>query len=370
MKKLLPFSFILFLLLGVIVGNLYLLHKELEDFYNLVIKEETARVKSLVEGTLAGGGDPVEAIASYMENSRLLKGATFSLEGREIIIPGSDVSDKFYKVTIEAAPFKFTLYYDFHYVRELNKHIIYILLSLFFFVSLFILVLFAILREYYKERILLENEKKERDRLESINLVIHSILHEVKNRLNAFRLLIYKIERACSVPEVKVLKEELLNLSRYVEETADLRKPLTVDKEKLNLKSVVDSALAPFRDLFASREIRVQVSLNDCCIEGDFEKLKSVVVDVLKNAVEAVKEKGEIEVELIKKGDKCILEIRDSALKPLDRDKIFSPFFSTKKGGFGLGLYNVKRIVEAHDGRIEVFQTKKRTVFRLTFPSC
>ncbi len=368
MKKLLPFSFVLVALLGVIVANLYLLHKELGDFYNLVIEEETARVKSLVEGTLAGGGDPVEAIASYMQSSKLLKGATFSLEGREIIIPGSDVSDNYYKVTITAEPFKFTLYYDFHYVRELNKHIVYALLSLVVFTLIFITVLFAILREYYKEKILLENERKEKDKLESINLVIHSILHEVKNRLNAFRLLLYKVEKECKSSAIDSLKEEIINLSRYVEETANLRKPLKLVKERIDLKNLIEATVSQFRDLLSSREIEINLSLNNCVVTGDREKLKSVVVDLLKNAIEAIGKNGKVEVVCEKRKNDCILEIKDSAVKPFDKGKIFSPFYSTKKNGFGLGLYNVKRIVKAHGGEVEVFQTKDRTVFRLIFP--
>ncbi|RUM45932.1 MAG: sensor histidine kinase, partial [Desulfurobacterium sp.] len=100
MRKLLFPALVLGALSVALVLNLYFLHSELSTFYFTVIAEETERVESIIEGTVAGGGDPVEAVSSYMESSPFLVGATFSLGGREIIIPGSQVGEEYYRKTV------------------------------------------------------------------------------------------------------------------------------------------------------------------------------------------------------------------------------------------------------------------------------
>ena len=133
MRKLFLPALILGALFLVLVLNLYILHKELRDFYFAVISEETRRVESIIEGTIAGGGDPVEAVSSYMESSRLLVGATFSLGGREIIVPGSSVGKEYFRKTVTVEPFTFNLYFDFSYLAEFNKHVFCTFVAFLFF---------------------------------------------------------------------------------------------------------------------------------------------------------------------------------------------------------------------------------------------
>jgi signal transduction histidine kinase len=369
MRKLFLPALILGALFLVLVLNLYILHKELRDFYFAVISEETRRVESIIEGTIAGGGDPVEAVSSYMESSRLLVGATFSLGGREIIVPGSSVGKEYFRKTVTVEPFTFNLYFDFSYLAEFNKHVFCTFVAFLFFSFSFTAVTVWLVRKYFEGKLLYEKERQEKKRLESINLVIHSLLHEVKNRLNTLNLLLYRIERNCENPYVEKLKKEVEGLGRYLEETADLRRPIVLKKERVDLRELLEGTVAKFSHLLSVKEIKTEVNVEKAILEVDPEKLSSVFVDLIKNAIEALegKEKRKLRIEGKRKGNFYVISIMDNGGELPDTEEIFLPYRSTKKGGFGLGLYNAKRVVEAHGGRIKAFKRDGWTIFELSF---
>ena len=368
-KRYLSFFLSLLALFAVMVSNFYYLHSELEDFYNLVVEEERSRVKSVLEGTLSAGGDPVEALSYYLSHSHLLKGATIFVGGREVVIPGSELSSSYYQETIEIKPFKFKLFIDSYYLQELNKHIKVIFVSLLFFSLLFSLVLFLTVREYYSEKLLLEKEHREKERLKTINLVIHSILHEVKNRLNALSLLLYRFERSGSPSYLKALKRELSLLNSYIEESSHLRRPLKLNVREFTVSELVRALESKVSPLLDSSGVTFKLKFQEASLRGDFEKLLSALVDLLKNGLEAVREEEVKEVELVgrKEGSYYTFKVVDSGTKPLPRE-LFKPFSSSKEKGFGLGLFNVKRIVEAHGGSVCAYKDSGRTVFELKLP--
>ncbi len=369
MRKLIFPASLLTIFFVAIVLNIYFLHNELNGFYLFIIKEETSRVKSVVEGTIAGGGDPVEALISYMENSKLLKGATFKLEGREIIVPGSDISEEYFKESFNVFPFSFTLYFDFSYVKELNKHLFYILISLLFFSFLFTAVTVWLVREYFKEKILYEREKQEKERLKSINLVIHSLIHEVKNRLNILRLLVYRLGSSSDENYLQKLQEEIDKLGKYIEETANLRKPITLSKKKTDILLLVKEVISKFDELLKSKGIEIETEVKKAELYLDPEKFSSLLIDLIKNGIEALEESQKKALKILgrKEGKYYTFYIMDSGGK-LPSTNLFEPFYSTKGKGFGLGLYNAKRIVSAHGGKIEAFVKDQWTVFKISIP--
>ncbi|MFN3407277.1 MAG: ATP-binding protein, partial [Caldimicrobium sp.] len=78
--------------------------------------------------------------------------------------------------------------------------------------------------------------------------------------------------------------------------------------------------------------------------------------NLIKNSLQAIDEKGIIKINLKEENGSYVAEIYDNG-KPIPEEikrYIFEPFFTTKKEGFGLGLYLVKKIIEAHNGKIEI----------------
>ncbi len=107
--------------------------------------------------------------------------------------------------------------------------------------------------------------------------------------------------------------------------------------------------------------------------EGDKDKLKQVFLNLAKNAIEAMAEGGRLHIRSKKKNGFIETTISDEGcgIPECDRDKIFSPFFTTKEQGTGLGLSISKSIVEAHEGSSFTMKSKegKGTTFRITMPA-
>ena len=368
-RKLSLFALPLTLLFTVMLLNFYFLQSELEDFYSLVIKEEITKVRSVVEGTLSAGGDPVDAISYYIEHSKLLEGATFYIGGREVIVPGSDISDSYYQVVLELKPFRFKLYIDTSYLKKLNRHIEIIFLSLLFFTLLFLLFLLYWLREYYNEKIEREKERQEKERIKSINLVIHSILHEVKNRLNVLNLLLHRFEKSGDNKYLEMLRGELRSLNRYVEETADLRRPVSLDITEFSVGALFSELKLRVKPLADKGKVKLLFDYRNCPLKADYERLLSALTDLVKNAIEALEGKDKKVVRIEGRGDGKFYTFRvlDSGGE-LPKGELFKPFKTSKDKGFGLGLFNVKRVALAHGGEVRAFTQDGWTVFELKIP--
>jgi signal transduction histidine kinase len=101
----------------------------------------------------------------------------------------------------------------------------------------------------------------------------------------------------------------------------------------------------------------------------DDERIKQVLFNLIRNAVDAAKEEtGDVRVRLDRDDEHAIIEVSDSGPGISDNVSIFEPFSSSKEGGTGLGLPIVHRIVSDHGGEISIDRVDGRTVFRIELP--
>jgi signal transduction histidine kinase len=102
--------------------------------------------------------------------------------------------------------------------------------------------------------------------------------------------------------------------------------------------------------------VRVDVSGTAPPIAADPELMKIVFLNLFLNSVHAMRHEGRIAVTLSSADGHCCIDITDTGpgIPPDIRGKLFTPFVTTKSRGTGLGLPTVKRLVEAHDGTIEI----------------
>lgn len=106
-------------------------------------------------------------------------------------------------------------------------------------------------------------------------------------------------------------------------------------------------------------------------IEADADQIRSIFVNLLLNAAQAVPPGGLVSVEVVAHDDMCVVTIRDrgAGIPPELRDRVFEPFYTTKHRGTGLGLPTAKRIAEAHHGRVALLDASDGgTIARLTLP--
>lgn len=206
------------------------------------------------------------------------------------------------------------------------------------------------------------------------------IAHEIKNpltpiQLNAERLLRKAAdesvdlrpvtERACAT-----IIGEVQQLKRMVDEFSRFARMPAVHLRHTSLSEVLEPAVELYRNVKPSVEIRLRV---DPGLEAllDPEQIRRAVINLIDNAVEATDE-GLIEVDACRSDGLVTIGVSDSGrgVPPGDKDKLFTPYFSTKQRGTGLGLAIVNRIVHDHDGRICVYDNKPRgTRFEIELPA-
>jgi signal transduction histidine kinase len=139
----------------------------------------------------------------------------------------------------------------------------------------------------------------------------------------------------------------------------------------LELRKLIDDVIKLQEPHFVERGIQVEavVSPDLPAVRVDGNKIKQVLLNLLKNAAEAMPSGGKITIEARANQNSVILEITDTGVGiPLDIDA-FEPFTTTKKEGTGIGLVIVRQIVTAHGGRISYrSQPGQGTSFRMELP--
>ncbi len=370
-----PLFFLALVLTLLITGflyNFYRLKREWENFFRFTLEEETRRIGSALRATLAAGGDPVETLADYLADSRLLQGAALILSGRTIVVPGSEIPPHSLVRTLEIAPFRFRLYFSGETFYEVKRHL-YWELGLWGLLNLTgLLVTLWFLRSYYRSLLALAHERAESERLRSISLAVSSVLHEVKNTLNNLNFALYRLSKNCPGEETRILREEIRRLGQFLQEVSDLRKPLKLHLEIQRPDQEIAKVLEEFQEGLEKLGIILEVRFEEAQIPLDPEKMRLVWRNLLKNALEALSESPpprKLRLRGYPKEGFYVVEIGDSAgLLPEDPAELFRPYKSNKPGGFGLGLFNVKRIVEAHGGRILATKEEGFSLFRIFLP--
>jgi signal transduction histidine kinase len=237
----------------------------------------------------------------------------------------------------------------------------------------------ALEREVRREKVVMQTEKQA-----SIDELSSTIAHEIRNPIAAAKSLVQQMgEDPTSVENVeyaKVALEELDRVERRISHLLQYAKEEDYTFANVNLAGVVDSALTQLRaKLDASKVSVARNYISGPTVYADAEKLRQVFANILDNAIdalEAVSEGRRIELFIENgvrggTGARATVRVRDNGCGiPVDKiDRIFNPFFTTKQKGTGLGMAISKKIVEAHEGTIDVVSEVGRgTEFMITLP--
>jgi len=216
----------------------------------------------------------------------------------------------------------------------------------------------------------------------SLEQLSASIAHEIRNPITAAKSLVQQMgEDPASRENVEyagVALEELDRVERSISHLLRFARDEEIRFAELSLAEVVDSAVETFRDRLARSGVTVRREIDsDGWMQGDAEKLRRVVINLVGNALDAVESAGtpnphvDIAAGENLAGTEVWLRIRDNGpgIDPEAIDEIFSPFYTSKAKGNGLGLAISKKVVDAHGGTIEVESALGAgTSFVLTFP--
>jgi putative PEP-CTERM system histidine kinase len=209
---------------------------------------------------------------------------------------------------------------------------------------------------------------------EAFHRLTSFVIHDLKNAVGALSMLSQNALQHFDDPEFQ--KDALKTLSRTVDRMKGLLSRLAAapDASRLRSEPVDLSALAldATRPLDGGRVSLVKEFGAIPTVRGDAEALLKVIQNLVTNAVEAVRGNGTVTVRSYEDRGAVVCEVTDTGcgMSPeFIQKSLFAPFKSTKSGGWGIGLYQAKGIVEAHGGSIEVTSREGAgSTFRLRLP--
>ncbi len=216
-------------------------------------------------------------------------------------------------------------------------------------------------------------------RLAAIGRLTAGVGHEVKNPINAIvvhlELMRNKLGDADhkAMRHLEVIESEIQRLDRVVQTLVDFSRPVELQLKEQDLRRVVSAVLMLASAELETRDVHVKSDLPDRPVMAkvDADLLKQALLNVVLNGAQAMAEGGTLDVRLGEDGRTALLSIHDqgSGIPEDVRDKIFDLYFTTKKDGSGIGLAMTYRIVELHNGSIEVESDATHgTTFILRFP--
>ncbi len=229
--------------------------------------------------------------------------------------------------------------------------------------------------------------EEEKSRLESVEITKNlaaGIAHEIKNPINTVGLIVDYIQTHFSPddPEKRYeffklsdnMKNELRRINRTVEGFLRLTKPNVFQFEKIDLNGVIRDTASLFDPEIVKQGVTIHLELDPDLplIKADKDKMNQIFSNFIINALEAMPRGGVFQITTAKfEQEKIEVRVADNGIGVPQEDlsKIFSPYYTTKKQGFGLGLSLIHSIIHGHKGRISInTERKKGTEFVIILP--
>ena len=217
------------------------------------------------------------------------------------------------------------------------------------------------------------------DRLAAMGELTAGVAHEVRNPLGVIRASVQLLEDAqCDQHRIEdaasVIKQEIDRLDRVIKALLDFGRPSRPTLVHTDLNEVLEDVVL-FTNRFAKQS---DVSLVEDFetdlppVIGDPDQLKQVFLNLVTNAVQAMEDcGGRIDIVTRRDGDYVEVSVADDGpgISEGDLPKVFDPFFTKRSDGTGLGLTIVHRIIDQHDGHIEVSSSPVGTTFVVSLPA-
>jgi PAS domain S-box-containing protein len=213
----------------------------------------------------------------------------------------------------------------------------------------------------------LEAKIREHEKMAYMGHIAASLSHEIRNPLATCTLNMMVLKDRLNLEgfdrrRLEITVRELTRLEAILHQLLDAARPLSLKMVPVSLAEVARDVV----DLLAAKAAEAKVVIRQRhpsrtpTVLADFGKMEQALLNLMLNALEALEPGGRIIVwtrALNVSGSRLVeLGVHDNGagLDPADRDQFFTPFYTNKSRGTGLGLSNVKRIMEAHGGRVEV----------------
>ena len=217
----------------------------------------------------------------------------------------------------------------------------------------------------------LEKRLYDSQKLAALGQLSAGIAHEVRNPLSSIKMSLQILEKRMNpagndLKRFKIAQKEVEHLEELVNNVLVFAKPVEPKMAPVDLGKIIEQVLALAEKGIADKQIDVKLELQEIpLVNVDAAMIADAFLNIIRNAIEAVEDKGYIHIYARSIGSQppavlVVVEDNGCGIDEEDMPHLFNPFFTKKKYGTGLGLSQVSKIVELHQGKIEIISEKDK----------
>ncbi|HUL30454.1 MAG TPA: ATP-binding protein [Thermodesulfobacteriota bacterium] len=251
---------------------------------------------------------------------------------------------------------------------QIKKNVV---LSVFFFLIFGIAAITLIgvnQNRHLKKMKEMEDRVRLAERLSSLGHLAAGVAHEIRNPLNAIGMGLQRLKREFLPQEerkreeyisfTEIILREIRRVNEIIEQFLTLSRPFQLNLKKASLQDVLGHLVTLFQEEASSQGIRLEAEIPSDLpmLTVDPPKLTQALINIMKNAMQAMGQGGILRVEARSFKDRVEVTISDSGsgIPPEQMEKVFNYYYTTKEKGVGLGLPIAHRIIEAHGGQLNL----------------
>jgi len=227
----------------------------------------------------------------------------------------------------------------------------------------------------------LEKQIQHSDKLALIGQIAAGIAHEIGTPLNVISgnaeyIMMEMGENNPYKEELETIISQAEKIANLIKQLLEFARPKKPNYTKINVNHEISHVVELLKHQFEKSNIKLNLKFSENIpdIYADCSQIHQVFLNIIMNAIQAINQNGLIEIETFLRDGYVNIKFKDNGIGILPEhiDKIFEPFFTTKEAGkgTGLGLAVSKRIIDEHNGKVEVESTPgKGTIFTVKFPA-
>lgn len=182
---------------------------------------------------------------------------------------------------------------------------------------------------------------------------LFKITHEIKNPIAVIKgyLDMYDDNPENHKKYINIIKGEVNRLLILLEDFLSINR-LKIKKDIIDITLLIEEVIENFKPIIKNKHIKINFKQDEIFIEADYDRLKQVFINLIKNSIEAISDNGIIDINIKIYEDSIMISVKDNGIgmKKEELEKLKYPFYTTKPNGTGLGLYLSKEIINKHNG--------------------
>jgi signal transduction histidine kinase len=223
------------------------------------------------------------------------------------------------------------------------------------------------MRRNITQRTLTEKGAQKAERLATIGEMSAFLAHEIRNPLFAIGGFAHSLMRSTNLNQgerdkLNIILQETERLDRLLKSVLDFARPSPGNGGEVDVAAIIAETVDLMKIGYCTQDIVLDTSVaqNLPRVKGDADLFKQCLINLVKNSVEAMPGGGRIAIRADLADRRVRVEVEDNGpgMPKALLEKVFSPFFTTKDKGYGLGLAMIKKVVEDFEGRVELTSTE------------